>query len=131
MLSNDRNGHGPVMKHNVLCGVLAGILAMLPAERQARADFADAVEAYDGGDYADAFAESLEAARQGDADAQYLVGYLYMRGEGTRRDFVRAYRWFTLAARQGDSFAADELISLAKRMSAAQISEAEAEIASD
>ena len=119
------------MKPYVLLGVLAGILAGLPTERQARADFADAVAAYDGGDYTTALWQSLEAARQGEVDAQYLAGFLYMRGEGTRRDFVRAYKWFTLAARQGDSFAADQLISLAKRMSASQISQAEAEIASD
>ena len=125
-----------MMKHDVflscvLLAGLAGVLAVLPAERQARADFADAVAAYDGGDYATALIESLEAARRGEVDAQYLAGFLYMRGEGTRRDFVRAYRWFTLAARQGDRFAADELLSLAKRMSAAQISQAEDEIPSD
>lgn len=114
------------MKRTVLLGVLAGVLAMLPAERQARAGFAEAVAAYDGGDYVGAFEESLGAARQGDADAQYLVGFLYMRGEGTRRDLLRAYQWFTLAARQGDAFAADALESLSARLSAAQISAAEA-----
>ena len=120
-----------MMRHLVLLIVLASAFAIWPAERQARAGFADAVEAYDGGDYAAALVESLEAARLGDLDAQYLAGFLYMRGEGTRRDYVRAYRWFTLAARQGDEFAADELISLAKRMTAAQISEAKAEIPRD
>ena len=114
------------MKPYVLLGVLAVVLAMLPAERQARADFADAIQAYDGGDYATAFAESLAAAKQGDADAQYMVGFLYMRGQGTRRDSLRAYQWFSLAARQGDSYAADELEGLAARMSPARISQAEA-----
>ncbi len=105
--------------------VLLGFLALFMVESPAQADFADAVQAYDGGDYATAFAESLEAAKQGDADAQYMAGFLYMRGQGTRRDLPRAYQWFTLAARQGDDFAADELKSLSMRMSAKQVSEAE------
>lgn len=105
--------------------VLLGFLALFMVESPAQADFADAVQAYDGGDYATAFAESLEAAKQGDADAQFLAGFLYMRGQGTRLDLPRAYQWFTLAARQGDDFAADELKSLSMRMSAAQVSLAE------
>ena len=106
--------------------VLLGFLALLMAGSPAQADFADAVEAYDGGDYATAFAESLAAAKQGDADAQYFAGFLYMRGEGTRRDLPRAYQWFTLAARQGDVYAAEGLESLRQHMSAEQVSEAEA-----
>ena len=110
------------MKPTVLMGALALLLAATPA----RADFADAIAAYDGGDYRAAFTQSLAAAQTGDADAQYMAGFLYMRGEGTERDPVRAYGWFTLAARHGDSFAAAELISLAGSMSAAEISAAEA-----
>ena len=112
-----------MMKPAVL---LLSVLAILLAGPPARADFAGAVQAYDGGDYATAFAQALVAAKQGDADAQYMAGFLYMRGQGTRRDLTRAYQWFTLAARQGDDFAADELKSLARRMSAEQISQAEA-----
>ena len=51
----------------------------------ARADFADAIQAYDGGDYDTAFAESLAAAKRGDADAQYLAGLLALRGQRPRR----------------------------------------------
>lgn len=108
------------MKPTVLMGALALLLLATPA----RADFPDAVQAYDGGDYETAFTESLAAAQKGDADAQYMAGFLYMRGQGTRRDLTRAYGWFTLAARQGDSFAADELEGLAGRLSAAEISAA-------
>ncbi len=111
--------------------VLLSVLAILLSGPQARADFADAVAAYDGGDYATAFTASLEAAKQGDADAQFLAGFLYMRGQGTRLDLPRAYQWFTLAARQGDDFAAEGLESLKRRMSAAQISQAEALLCGD
>ena len=106
--------------------VLVAVLAMVPAERPAWSGFADAVQAYDGGDYATALNESLAAARQGDADAQYMAGFLFMRGQGTRTDLRRAYQWFSLAAQKGDEFAADELQGLTARMTAAQISQAEA-----
>ena len=96
------------------------------AAAPAAADFPAAVAAYDGGDYAAAFAESVAEAGRGDADAQYLAGFLYLRGEGVRRDPVRAYMWFTLAARQGDAIAADALAGLAREMTADQIAEAEA-----
>ena len=106
--------------------LLMGALALLLVANPVRAGFADAVAAYDGGDYTTAMVESLAAARQGDADAQYLVGFLYMRGEGVRRDLGRAYQWFTLAARQGDRFAADELEGITPQLNAAEISRAEA-----
>ena len=105
--------------------VLLGFLALLMGESPAQADFADAVKAYDGGDYATAFAESLEAAKQGDPDAQYMAGFLYLRGQGVRRDLMRAYQWLTLAARQGDDFAADELEDITPLLNAAVISRAE------
>ncbi len=89
------------------------------------ADFPAAVEAYDQGDYATTFAESKPLAERGDADAQYMLGYLYARGQGVRRDLVRAYLWFTLAAWQGDAFAADAVIALARRMKREDIATAE------
>ena len=111
------------MKHVV--HVAAIILAGLTAA-PARADYPAAIAAYDGGDYVAAFSESMADAARGDGDAQYLVGFLYFRGEGVAVDLVRAYLWFSLAADQGDRFAMDELAGLARRMTAAQISEAEA-----
>ncbi|MFQ5785339.1 MAG: hypothetical protein ACE5H8_11010 [Alphaproteobacteria bacterium] len=101
------------------------LLAGLPAG-PAAADFPAAVEAYDQGDYATSFAESQPLAERGDADAQYMLGYLYARGEGVARDLVRAYLWYALAARQGDSFAAAALGDLARRMSDVQLTEARA-----
>ncbi len=105
--------------------ILAAALALSVA-RPAAADFADAIEAYDQGDYATTFAETRPLAERGDADAQYMLGFLYERGEGVARDLTRAYAWYGLAARQGDAFAAQALAELARRMSAAEIAEAEA-----
>jgi TPR repeat protein len=104
------------------------LLALLVALHASplRADFPDAVAAYDAGDYATAFEESLAVAEQGNVDAQYMVGFLYERGQGVARDVVRAHLWFSLAAAQGDSFAADDLANLERIMTAAQRAEAKA-----
>ena len=104
--------------------VLAAALALSVA-RPAAADFADAIEAYDQGDYATTFAVTRPLAERGDADAQYMLGFLYERGEGVARDMTRAYAWYILAARQGDVFAAQALATLAPRMSDADIADAE------
>ena len=37
----------------------------------------------------------------GDPEAQYLLGQLYLSGEGAARDPVQASRWFSLAANKG------------------------------
>jgi localization factor PodJL len=41
------------------------------------------------------------AAANGDAKAQYAVGYRYAQGEGVARDAVQAATWFELAAKAG------------------------------
>ncbi len=109
------------MKRTLLAAVAVAALAA-----PASADFPAAVEAYDQGDYETTFAESEPLAERGDADAQYMLGYLYSRGEGVRRNLVRAWLWFALAAGQGDAFAADALADLDRRMTARQRAEARA-----
>lgn len=43
------------------------------------------------------------AAKQGSADAQFKLGYMYYRGRGVPQDFKEAAKWFKLATEQGDS----------------------------
>ncbi len=109
------------MKTLVLAPALVVALAA-----PASAGLPDAIEAYDQGDYASAFAAAMPVARRGDADAQYLVGHFYVRGQGVRTSLVHAYFWYTLAARQGDPFAAGALDDLARSMSPEQVTEAKA-----
>lgn len=71
----------------------------------ARADFRDALEAYDGGDYAQAFREWSRLAEAGDARAQIAVGGMLVRGEGIRQDVVAGTRWYLRAAQQNDAIA--------------------------
>ena len=47
------------------------------------------------------FDKCLEAAEQGDAEAQYMVGKCYLTGEGTEKNKIIAFRWFKKSAEQG------------------------------
>ncbi len=70
--------------------------------RPAGADFAAGAEAYDGGDYATAYAEWHALAAAGDAMAQTAVAGMHRFGEGRRVDLAAAAGWYLSAARQND-----------------------------
>src|SRR5262249_1677074 len=44
---------------------------------------------------------SRRLAEQGDAHAQYDLGFLYATGQGVPRDYIEAAKWYRLAADQG------------------------------
>ena len=85
--------------------VIAVLLAGVMAAGAARADFADAARAYDGGDYATALGEWRKLAEAGDAAAQVAIAGMYRSGEGQLPDPVRAARWYRRAADQGNAVA--------------------------
>lgn len=64
-------------------------------------DLAAAKQAYARGQYRRAAVLLLPLARQGDADAQYALGYLYYYGLGVPRDAQRAVHWIGQAASRG------------------------------
>ena len=68
--------------------------------------FDEGVASYRTGNYKEAFKEWSEAAQQGDVDAQYNLGCLYVRGEGVPRNRVWANDWLQRAADQDDLDAA-------------------------
>jgi len=43
------------------------------------------------------------AAEQGDAQAQYLLGLWYFSGQGGQKDYAKAAEWYGKAAEQGDA----------------------------
>src|ERR1700674_5654986 len=47
--------------------------------------------------------ELLLKAEQGDADAQYNLGFLYANGEGVTLDYTEAANWYRKAAERGDA----------------------------
>ena len=57
----------------------------------------------------DPIAETRRLAEQGDADAQYNLGYRYVTGIGVPQDRAEAVRWLRLAADQGHTQAEDFL----------------------
>lgn len=91
----------------------------------ASADYADGMRNYERQEYRQALQEFGEAARGGDADAQYMLGRMHAAGNGTAQDFVQAHKWYNLAAARGHRHAAEARDSLAERMTTGQIAEAQ------
>ena len=52
-------------------------------------------------DYKEAVKWFRKAAEQGEALAQYDLGFMYGKGHGVPRDYILAHMWFTLAAGNG------------------------------
>ena len=60
-----------------------------------------------------------------DADNYFELGLAYATGQGEPIDYVRAHKWFNIAAMMGDPRARDERADLAEVMSPAEIAEAQ------
>jgi TPR repeat protein len=69
----------------------------------ARADFANAVVAYDQGSFSPARSEFLGLARRGHAGAEFMLGAMYFYGKGVQRNDAIAAIWFHKAAIKGDA----------------------------
>jgi TPR repeat protein len=66
------------------------------------------------------------AAKQGNADAQLLLGSLYYKADGDESpDIVRAYIWYDVSAEQGSAEAKKEIASISKEMNPQQIADAQ------
>jgi TPR repeat protein len=68
----------------------------------ARADFKDAVVAYDRGAYTEALAEFDRLAEGGHAGAEFMLGAMYFYGKGVRPNHKLAAIWFHKAASKGN-----------------------------
>ena len=66
-------------------------------------DLDDAVTAMRTGDFAEAYCIMRPLAENGDADAQYNIGWMYMNGYGLRVNDGLALEWWQKAAEQGHS----------------------------
>jgi TPR repeat protein len=85
---------------------------------------------YNGGqgiprDYAEAARWFDLAADQGNAYAQNNLGLMYAQGQGVRQDIVRADVWFNLSAMQGHQDAVRNREIAERRMTPAQIADAQ------
>ncbi|MCP3982282.1 MAG: SEL1-like repeat protein [bacterium] len=70
----------------------------------------------------------LRAAQQGHGMAAYKLGFLYLRGLGgsKKKDYVRAYHWFDVAAELRTGDAAEWRDKLLPRLTPTEIEQAEA-----
>ncbi len=80
----------------LIAALCAGVTLGLTAP--AWAGFDEGVAAYDRGDYATAIREWRPLAEQGNADAQFFLGFMYYKGRGVPQDYAQAHMWYNLAA---------------------------------
>ena len=69
----------------------------------------DEAAAYYRGDYAVALEGILPAAKEGDLEAQAILGLMYDRGQGVAKDDAQAVFWYRKAATQGHAGAQNAL----------------------
>ncbi len=82
--------------HCVLYALTAA--AALPA---VAGDVSDAIAAMKAGNYAEAYCVLKPYAEDGDADAQYNIGWMYLNGYGLMMNDKLALEWWQRAADQG------------------------------
>ncbi len=79
-------------------------------------------------DYIGAAQLFIQAGNLGVADSQYNLGVLYARGLGLKIDLIQSYKWFALAAAQGDTDAGKRRDEVAKALRPAELASARAAV---
>lgn len=69
-------------------------------------------KAYNKGDFKTAYEKWIALAEKGDANAQLKLGVRYYEGNGVRKDYNEAIKWYNLAAEQGNTTAQINLGSM-------------------
>ena len=105
---------------------LAAIVLMLSLAAPVKAgQFEDAQTAWGRRDYATSLLLIRPLAEQGNASAQNNLGVHYATGKGVPQDYVSAHMWFNLSAAQSTEGAAANRYQMEKKMTPAQIAEAQ------
>jgi uncharacterized protein len=76
-------------------------------------------------DYAEAVKWYRKAAELGNDEAQNNLGFMYERGRGVVQDYIQAHKWFNIAGAIGFEKSRKSRDSVAKKMTPAQIAEAQ------
>lgn len=82
------------------------------AGEPAESTFQKGVQVYQSGHQAAALQLLIDAAKSGNSKAATQAGWCYEFGQGARRDFAEAARWYRLAAEMGSSRAQKNLGAL-------------------
>jgi TPR repeat protein len=104
--------------------ILIALTCLLFSPALTQASLADGMAAYERGDYPRAYTAFLQAAQKGDVYAQGKLGGLYLYGVGVEKDYIQAYAWLSLAARQGDTSAEKFRDAVADQLTIPQLREA-------
>jgi len=84
---------------------LTAFCFLLVVSATAWAGFDEGYAAYQKGDYATALQEWQPLAEQGNASAQYNLGWMYDNGKGVQENGVEAAKWYRKSAEQGNASA--------------------------
>ncbi len=89
--------------------IIAAAVLMFGLATPAWAGFDEGWAAWKRGDYATALRELRPLAKQGNARAQYALGYIYEKGAGVPQSDAEALKWYRKAAEQGHADAKNNL----------------------
>ena len=82
-------------------GLLTAIIALSVGSPGVAGPLEDGMAAHDRGDVENALRLIQPLADQGDAEAQYYLGFIYRTGLGIAEDNTEAVKWYRKAADQG------------------------------
>jgi TPR repeat protein len=85
------------------------LLTLLVGTPAFSAGFQKGLTAAQSGDFATALREWTPLAKQGNANAQTLLGTMYEEEKGVPQDYKTAVKWYRLAAEQGGALAPTRL----------------------
>ena len=95
---NARNKRKSMSKNKFLLAFLCSFCITFGVS----ADYFDGQRAYASGDYEVAINEWTQVAEDGNARAQYNLGWMHANGRGVAQDFKEAIKWYTKSAEQGN-----------------------------
>lgn len=78
------------------------LAAIFNAGASSHGEFNEGYDAAQSGNYKRAVALWTTLAEQGDASAQYALGWLFESGQGVAQNYAQAAHWYSKAAKQGD-----------------------------
>jgi hypothetical protein len=69
------------------------------------------------------FDATKSSAEQGNASAQFNLGYMYANGEGVPENYLTAYVWLSVSAAQGDQYAKDNIDIVKNKLTTDQLAQ--------
>lgn len=111
-----------MMKTWIFCLAIMPVLCGGVAKAEG---LSDGIAAYEKKNYAQANKIFRSLAEKGEVHSQVLLGVMYYKGQYVAQDYIRAHMWYNIAAAKGDDIAQKYRATVAKKMTPAQIAEAQ------